>query len=317
MKRQRSLSMLAAVIPFALVLSACTVNDSAVNQSDDSSEEGWALPADSVEALEEQPDLSAMVPDEFKENGIIVGNDGESLPLSTEEDGVRRGLDGDLSRAVGAVLGAPIKNIEVDFDGLIPGLKANRMDMISSGMADYTERQVEIDFVDYFESAISLLVAEDNPLKIESLDDLCGIRVATLRGSGAANAIETQSEKCVTEGGEAIEISAFPDTPAATNQLMTGRADAVTNDFPLAVYSAQTLRDGTAVDLVDTPLYGGFFYGFGLSKDDPELRDAVQGAMQYLIDSGWYGDLLESYGLEDGAIETAKVNGGGDRPFSS
>ncbi|WP_442546117.1 ABC transporter substrate-binding protein (plasmid) [Arthrobacter sp. KN11-1C] len=310
-------------LPLALALAGCTVNDAAPNASAtgsnaaDAEVKAAGIPSDAVASLTKDAKLAALVPEKYVKAGITEGNDGEFLPMRTQFQGVQRGVDADVIRGIGAVLGLKVNDLQVDFDGLIPGLKSSRIDVIASSMADYKERQKEVDFVDYFQSAVSLVVAKGNPAGISTLTDLCGKKVATLRGSGAANAVDAESKKCTDGGKPEISVSLFPDTAATMNQLLTGRADAVTNDLPPAVYAAKTLQDGKAVEVAKQPLYTGFFYGLGFRKEDAALRDAVKAALQHLIDTGWYANLLKSYGLESGALKTATTNGGGDRPFSS
>lgn len=304
-------------VAVVLTLAGCSVNDNATGPNAADAEVAAAnIPSDAVASLTEVADLKALVPKKYLEVGIVEGNHGEFLPMRTEFENVQRGVDADIIRGISAVLGLKVTHVESDFNGLIPGIKSGRMDVIVSSMADYTERQKEIDFVDYFESGVSLLVAKGNPAAISTLNDLCGKNVASVRGTGAANALEAQSQKCVASGRPELTISLFPDPAAVMNQLLTGRADAATNDLPSAVYAAKTLQGGKAVDIVNEPLYTGFYYGMGFRKEDTALRDAVRAALQHLIDTGWYGELLKSYGLESAALKTATINGGGDRPFS-
>ncbi len=49
--------------------------------------------------------------------------------------------------------------------------------------------------------------------------------------------------------------------------------------------------------------------GIGVSKENVELRDALQKAVQAIIDDGTYDRLLEKYDVPLGGIETATVNG--------
>ena len=45
-----------------------------------------------------------------------------------------------------------------------------------------------------------------------------------------------------------------------------------------------------------------------MSKDDAALTEAVQKAMQYLMDNGYLNDILASYGAENAALTTAALN---------
>ena len=48
--------------------------------------------------------------------------------------------------------------------------------------------------------------------------------------------------------------------------------------------------------------------GVAVAKDDAQLAEAVQKAMQYLMDNGYLNDILTSYGAENAALTTATLN---------
>ena len=48
--------------------------------------------------------------------------------------------------------------------------------------------------------------------------------------------------------------------------------------------------------------------GVAVAKDDAQLAEAVQKAMQYLMDNGYLTDILASYGAEDAVLTTAALN---------
>lgn len=310
--------MLAIIPVLALSLTACDNSASeqlAVAANEDSGVAG--IPGDMVQEVAVSEQLAAKVAEKYRKDGLIFGHSGESMPMNTVENGVERGVDLDIARAISKVLDVEAKFIEVEFDGLIPGLKAGRMDLIMSSMADYKERQQEVDFVDYFELSVALNVEKGNPKDINTIDDLCGQTVATVRGTGAEKGLEAASKDCLAAGQAKVDVMAFPDSNAALNALTTQRAVAATADSPSAVFAARTMKNGEAVEVAQEPLYSGVFYGAGFLKENTELRDSYQAALQHLIDSGWYGRLLDGYGIKDGALEEAAVNGGGERPFSS
>lgn len=51
---------------------------------------------------------------------------------------------------------------------------------------------------------------------------------------------------------------------------------------------------------------GGFEsapYGIGVRKESPDLKAALEQALQTLIDNGAYADILETWDLSSGAIQ--------------
>ena len=47
-----------------------------------------------------------------------------------------------------------------------------------------------------------------------------------------------------------------------------------------------------------------------MGKQNTELRDALQQALQAIIDDGSYQELIDDYQTPLGAIESATINGG-------
>ncbi len=52
-------------------------------------------------------------------------------------------------------------------------------------------------------------------------------------------------------------------------------------------------------------------YGLAVARDDTALRDTLRDALNRLIRSGAYAELLERGGLSSGAVKAASVNAGG------
>jgi polar amino acid transport system substrate-binding protein len=189
------------------------------------------------------------------------------------------------------------------FDGLIPALKSKRFDIIMSAMSDNAERQKDVDFVDYFTVGTSILVKKGNPNNIKSLDDFCGKTIALQRGTTQQGVAEDQQKKC---GANKINILLFGTDTEAILQVKNGRAVADMNDFPVAAYTAQT---DPSFEVVGEQIEAGP-YGIAVRKDDTQLRDALQAAMQAIIDDGTYKQVLDKWQVAKGAVAKAQINGG-------
>jgi polar amino acid transport system substrate-binding protein len=179
-----------------------------------------------------------------------------------------------------------------------------------AGMNDTKARQAQIDFVDYFTSGITIMTRKGNPDGITGPDALCGKNVAVVQGTSHQKFAEAQSTKCTQAGKPALNVTATDSDNQNQNQLRTGRVAAILNDLPSAVYISRTAGDGKFFEVVPgEPIEGGP-YGIGVNKQNTPLRDSVQKALQALITDGTYGKILQAWGVEQGAIKEAAVNGG-------
>jgi polar amino acid transport system substrate-binding protein len=84
--------------------------------------------------------------------------------------------------------------------------------------------------------------------------------------------------------------------------------------LPNAAYTVKTAEDGAAYEIVVDPAapsgYAPSIIGGPVLKSNTELRDAIQKALQALIDDGTYAKILAQYGLEGSAVDAAQVNQG-------
>ncbi|MFB9925584.1 ABC transporter substrate-binding protein [Amycolatopsis halotolerans] len=220
------------------------------------------------------------------------------------------GYEVDLAKAVGAKLGVTVAYQDLAFGSLITSLQSGRVDLTMAAMNDTKERQKQIDFVDYFSSGITIMVRKGNPDGITGPDTLCGKNVAVVQGTSHQKFATAQSAKCTQAGKPAITVTATDSDNQNQNQLRTGRVAAILNDLPSAVYISRTAGDGKFFEVVPgQPIEGGP-YGMGFAKSNAKLRDAVKQALQSLVADGTYGKILQSWGVEQGAVKEAAVNGG-------
>ena len=300
MRRSTVRILPALTLAAALVLSACGGSSSGDNPtvSAPSSSSGGAP-------------LAALLPQAIRNAGVLkVGSDVAYAPVEFfDTDGKTViGIDPDLGKALEAQLGVKLQFQNGTFDGLITALRSKRIDLIMSAMSDTPERQKSIDFVDYFTAGTSILVKKGNPEKIQSLDDFCGKTIALQRGTTQDDVATAQEAKCKA-AGKPLKVLKFDRDTEALLQVKQGRAVADMNDFPVAAYNAKTSGGGNDFEVVGEQIEAGP-YGIGVRQEDTQLRDALQKAIQALIDSGDYTKVLEKWNVTQGAVKSATVNGG-------
>ena len=69
------------------------------------------------------------------------------------------------------------------FDTLIPGLQAKRFDAATGQMGVTVVREKVVDMIGTLTSNELFAAYADSPIMVKTLDDLCGVTVATTRGS--------------------------------------------------------------------------------------------------------------------------------------
>src|ERR1700741_4859633 len=120
--------------------------------------------------------LAKMVPAKVKADGkITVATDASYPPNEFTLEGSSEilGMDVDLGKAIGKVLGVEVQFVNASFDGILAGLQAGRYELGMSSFTDTKEREQTVDFVTYFEAGTSTMVRKCNPEGINATEDLC------------------------------------------------------------------------------------------------------------------------------------------------
>lgn len=254
--------------------------------------------------------LAALLPADIQDAGtlrVATSDDYPPLEMLAEDNKTITGAEPELITAIGEVLGVKAELTKVAFDSLISGIQADRFDIAIQAMLDTAERQEQVTFVDYFNTSTTMLVKSENAKKFTELDALCGQSIAVESGTGQVDIAAEQSQTCVDSGEAAISVLEFPDTVACLQSVVTGRTQAFLGGTPTIAFQADK-SDGALV-ATGTPM-NLKPYGILIPKDDDKLAEAVQGALQKLMDDGTYDEILAKYGLQDGSISEATINGG-------
>jgi polar amino acid transport system substrate-binding protein len=175
----------------------------------------------------------------------------------------------------------------------------------NAAMSSFTinpERLKQVNMISYFDAGTGWAVQTGNPSGI-SIEDACGT-VAVQKATVQVPDIEEKSEACTEAGKPAINIQQYTLQSEATTAVVSGKADAMLADSPVTAYAIQ--QSGKLEQLGE--IYGTAPYGIVVPKEEMELATAVQGAVNALIADGTYGQILDQWGVSNGAITQSEVN---------
>jgi polar amino acid transport system substrate-binding protein len=297
--------LLAAVAVSAALLVSLTAcgsgSASPSSTSPASSTNPSSAPADKTDAA-----AIALLPAAVRDSGKLVV--GTNLTYSPDEfkdpNGAPTGWGIDLVTALAARLGLSADLRDAQFDNIIPGVKGGKYNVGWASFTDTVERQGSVDFVDYFSAGIQWASQAG---KTVDPDNACGLKVAVGTGTWQeTDELPAKTKACVDAGKPAIEVLKLDTQGDITNAVVLGRADAMTADSPVTQYAVS--QTGGKLALAG-PISEAAPFGVALPKDG-SMTKAIQAAMQSLIDDGTYLEILTKWGVEDGAITTATVNGG-------
>jgi polar amino acid transport system substrate-binding protein len=229
---------------------------------------------------------------------IKVAQDGEGPPYTFRDPANFDhliGLDADLVRATFACIGVPFEFKTGAWSGLLPSVIAGQSDLMWSNLYYTPTRAEQVDFVTYLLAATRGLVHRGNPKNIHSLDDACGARAAAGLGTVEEAMFRKISDKCVAAGKLPLDLVTYPDRPSGIRMVQNDRADLLMGDAGgLAYFIKQYPSELESGYTIVTE----YSVGPGISKSEPDLRQAVFDAMQVLQANGTQKELMVKYGVD-------------------
>lgn len=252
------------------------------------------------------PHLHAALPARARATGtLVVAMDPDLPPMGFEGDeGDLQGTDVDLFDAVAAHLGVEADYRYVDFDEIIPGVAAGDYDAGISAISITPERLRRVTMVSYFTSGSWWVVQQGNPARFDP-DHPCGHDVSVRRGTTQFEDLAARNHECGRSGGRHLAILATRQQSAATDALLSGHADAMLADGPVALYAAT--RYPERLELLGEP-YDLKPFGIVVAGDQDEFAAAVAAALEKSRENGEYARILRNWGNDRGRIDRFEVH---------
>ena len=196
------------------------------------------------------------------------------------------GIDVEIAEAVCAEMGYELDKLDMDFNAIINAVTSGKADFGMAGMTVTEERQQSVAFsISYATGVQSIIVKEGSP--ITSYDDLAaegatykvGVQMATTGHIYAEDEFGTD------------RVVLFDNGNDATMALKNGKVDCVIIDNePAKAYVA--VNEGLVI--LDSA-YAVEDYAACFAKDNTELVEKFNTALQKLIDDGTVAEIIGKY----------------------
>ena len=195
---------------------------------------------------------------------------------------------------------AKIEGILTEFGALIPGLKANRFDVIAAGMYITPERCKEVTFSNpTYGIGEGFIVQKNNPKNLHSYEDVA--KHVTAKLGVVAGTVEISYAKAL--GIPDARLMIFPDALSALAGVQTDRIDA----FAATSLTIQTLinkakdeRIERAKPFRDPVIKRKEILGYGafaLRKEDKDLIHALNIGLAEFLGSKTHLDMVKPFGF--------------------
>ncbi|RNJ41075.1 ectoine/hydroxyectoine ABC transporter substrate-binding protein EhuB [Mesorhizobium erdmanii] len=242
---------------------------------------------------------------DIRERGYVTLGIADAPPWSMmKSDGTITGAAPDVAIAVLKKMGiTDIRATIVDYGAMIPGLAANRFDVVAAGLIMSPQRCAA---VSYSEPDVcdtqGFLVKKGNPTGITSYADLAANSKITVAACGGCMA----EKNMLAAGVNRANIVAVDDEQSAVKMVQAGRVDAyVYPSLSLAALLAKA--NDPSIEMVgpvkDEPASCA---GAAFRKADTEFRDAYDVAFKDLKSSGEFDRILSNYGVTSTLAKSVK-----------
>ena len=196
------------------------------------------------------------------------------------------GIDVEIAEAVCAEMGYELDKLDMDFNAIINAVTSGKADFGMAGMTVTEERQQSVAFsISYATGVQSIIVKEGSP--IASYDDLAAEGATYKVGVQMATTGHIYAED--EFGVERVVL--FDNGNDATMALKNGKVDCVIIDNePAKAYVAA--NEGLVI--LDSA-YAVEDYAACFAKDNTELVEKFNAALQTLIDNGTVAEIVGKY----------------------
>ncbi len=190
------------------------------------------------------------------------------------------GYDVVVASYIADELGLELEIVAIEWDGLIPALIANQIDVIIAGMSPTAERAQTVAFsTEYYRATQVMVVRSDSTYAdATSLDDFADATVIAQLGTLQDDLIDQ-----ITDVDHGTPLDSYN---AITQSVRSGEADAFIAELPVAMGITQANSDLTYVEFSEG---NGFVVSeadvtsaVAMRQGDTDLLDAINGVLATL-----------------------------------
>lgn len=218
---------------------------------------------------------------------LKVGTAPNYKPFNYKENSKLTGFDTDLVEEIAKRNGIKIIWVESNFDGLIPALKAGKIDMIASAMSATNERRQSVDFTKpyYMSKNLYLKLKSNNSLQTKS--DLEGKKIGVQLGT-----LQENTAKAIKNA----QVQSNKDLNMAVLALKNNKIDAIIADQDTA---KGFLAENPELVSFYQETDGGEGFSFAFDKNKhKEIIEIFNKGIDKTKADGFYDSLIKKYGLE-------------------
>ena len=229
--------------------------------------------------------------DEGAENAetLIMATNAEFPPYEYYEGGEIVGIDAEIGAAIADKLGMEFQIEDMEFNSIIAAVQSGKASMGMAGMTVTEERQQSVNFTDTYAQGVQVVIVAEGS-EITTVDDLfeeghdwkVGVQESTTGDIYATGDIEDAGLGTIERYNKGAD---------AVNALLGGKIDCVIIDNQPAQAFVEA---NEGLSILDTE-YAVEDYAICIAKDNEDLLEKVNAALQELIADGTVQSIIDKY----------------------
>lgn len=224
---------------------------------------------------------SATVPT-VNEGVLIMATNATFPPYEFYEGSEITGIDVEIAQAVADKLGLTLKVEDMEFESIVTAVQSGKADIGLAGMTITEDRLKTINFTNSYTTGIQVIIVPEDS-DIASADDLTGKKIGVQ--------LMTTGDIFASEEFGSENVEQYNKGADAVLALLNGKVDAVIIDNEPAK-SFVSVNEG--LKIVESE-YAVEDYAACISKDNEELLNAVNTALDELTKDGTIQKILDKY----------------------
>ena len=218
---------------------------------------------------------------------LIMATNAYFQPYEYYEGNKIVGIDAEIAEAIAKKLGLELEIQDVEFDSIIAGVQSGKYDMGMAGMTVTDERKQSVNFSKTYATGIqAIIVKEGSP--VTDIDTLLSGEYSIGVQTGTTGDIYISDDLGEDNADKVVRFSKGNDAVIA---LSSDKIDAVVIDNEPA---KNFVAANSGLKILETP-YSVEDYAICFNKNNTELRDEVNKALQELTDDGTIPAIIEKY----------------------
>jgi len=227
-----------------------------------------------------------------EEKIYINGIDANYPPFTfIDSKGEPDGLDIVAINWIAKEMGFKVQHMPIQWEAIIPTLKAGKIDLIASGMSVTEERKQQVNFsTSYYKTVMILAAKRENPImpnKTMEPEMKWGVQ----RGTSEANWIQ---DKLITDKEKKFKLQQYDSAPLAMEDVLNGRIELAAVSQASA---EEFMEKGMGIKIIG--IYGqpDDETAYAVRKEDTELLNKLNEGLKRLMASASWKEMKAKYSV--------------------